>query len=93
VRNKDETRYCYSEAERDVAVKQLSRGVEITRFKGLGEISPREFKGFIGGEMRLTPVTVNGSGSIPEILGFYMGRNTQERRNYIMNNLVVETAP
>ena len=93
VRNKAETIYCYSEAERDAALKRLSRGVEITRFKGLGEISPHEFKAFIGNEMRLTPVVINGNGSIPEILTFYMGKNTQERRNYIMDNLIVDTTP
>jgi DNA gyrase subunit B/topoisomerase-4 subunit B len=93
VRNKAETLYCYSEAERDAAVKKLSRGVEVTRFKGLGEISPNELKGFIGNEMRLTPVVINGNGSIPEILTFYMGRNTQERRDYIMENLIVDTTP
>jgi DNA gyrase subunit B/topoisomerase-4 subunit B len=93
VRNKVETIYCYSEEERDGALKRLSRGVEVTRFKGLGEISPHELKGFIGREMRLTPVVINGNGSIPEILTFYMGRNTQERRNYIMENLIVDTTP
>jgi len=93
VRNKAETVYCFSEAERDTALKRLSRGVEITRFKGLGEISPNELKRFIGSEMRLTPVVVNGNGSVPEILSFYMGRNTQERRNYIMENLILDTSP
>ena len=67
--------------------------MEVTRFKGLGEISPHELKRFIGKEMRLTPVVINGNGSIPEILTFYMGRNTQERRNYIMENLIVDTTP
>ncbi len=93
VRNKNETIYCYSEAERDSALKRLSRGAEVTRFKGLGEISPNELKGFIGKDIRLTPVVTNGNGSVPEILTFYMGRNTQERRNYIMENLIVETNP
>jgi len=88
VRDKTETLYCFSEAERDEAVRQLARGTEITRFKGLGEISPKEFKAFIGEQMRLTPVVINGNGSIPEILNFYMGKNTQERRNYIMENLM-----
>jgi topoisomerase-4 subunit B len=92
VRNRAATLYCYSEAERDSAVKKLSRGVEVTRFKGLGEISPTELKRFIGKDMRLTPVVINGSGSIPEILSFYMGRNTQERREYIMENLIVDAA-
>ncbi len=93
VRNKAETIYCYSEEERDAALKRLGRGVEVTRFKGLGEISPKELKQFIGKEMRLTPVVVNGNGSVPEILSFYMGRNTRERRDYIMENLIVDTTP
>jgi DNA gyrase/topoisomerase IV subunit B len=81
--------YCYSEEERDAAMKDL-RGPEVTRFKGLGEISPSEFKRFIGPEMRLTPVRLANRHSVPAILGFYMGRNTPERREYIMNHLVVE---
>jgi DNA gyrase subunit B/topoisomerase-4 subunit B len=93
VRNKAETIYCYSEEERDAALKRLGRGVEVTRFKGRGEISPKELKQFIGKEMRLTPVIVNGNGSVPEILSFYMGRNTRERRDYIMENLIVDTTP
>ncbi len=90
VRNKKETLYCYSEAERDAALEKLGRGAEITRFKGLGEISPGEFKGFIGSTMRLTPVVVDEDHSISEVLSFYMGKNTQERRAYIMENLVVD---
>ncbi len=90
VRNKKETIYCYSEQERDKAMKKLGRGQEVTRFKGLGEISPSEFKAFIGQEMRLTPVTIDGEHSIGETLGFYMGKNTQERRSYIMDNLVID---
>ncbi|MCX7006009.1 MAG: ATP-binding protein [Kiritimatiellaeota bacterium] len=89
VRNAKATHYCYSEAERDATVKSL-RGAEVTRFKGLGEISPAEFKQFIGAEMRLTPVRVNVRHSVPAVLNFYMGRNTPERRAYIMNHLVVE---
>ncbi|MDK2857741.1 MAG: topoisomerase subunit [Verrucomicrobiota bacterium] len=89
-RNKKETIYCYSEDERDAAVKKLGRGAEVTRFKGLGEISPGEFKTFIGKEMRLTPVEIDDDHSIPEVLTFYMGKNTQERRTYIMDNLVVD---
>ncbi len=89
-RNKKETIYCYSEAERDAAMKKLGRGCEVTRFKGLGEISPGEFKAFIGKEMRLTPVDVRDQHHIPHLVSFYMGRNTPERRDYIMNNLVVE---
>jgi DNA gyrase/topoisomerase IV subunit B len=91
VRNTKQTVYCYSESERDAASHQLGRGVEITRFKGLGEISPSEFQRFIGPDMRLTPVTVTNRHSIPAILDFYMGRNTPERRRYIMDNLVLET--
>jgi topoisomerase-4 subunit B len=90
VRNAKKTTYCYSESERDEAIKNL-RGVEVTRFKGLGEISPSEFKHFIGPTMRLTPVRVGNRHNVPAILAFYMGRNTPERRNYIMNHLVVET--
>jgi len=90
VRNKKETHYCYSEEEREAALKKLGRGAEITRFKGLGEISPKEFKGFIGQDMRLTPVEVDEDHSISEVLSFYMGKNTQERRAYIMENLVVD---
>jgi len=89
VRNAKKTIYCYSEEERDTAMREL-RGPEVTRFKGLGEISPSEFKRFIGPEMRLTPVRLANRHSVPAILGFYMGRNTPERRQYIMNHLVVE---
>ncbi len=89
VRNAKKTVYCYSEAERDEAVKEL-RGAEVTRFKGLGEISPGEFKRFIGHDMRLTPVRMADRHGVPAILGFYMGRNTPERRQYIMNHLIVE---
>ena len=89
VRNAKQTHYCYSEAERDTAVKSL-RGAEVTRFKGLGEISPGEFKQFIGPAMRLTPVRVSQRHNVPAVLNFYMGRNTPERRAYIMNHLVVE---
>jgi DNA gyrase subunit B/topoisomerase-4 subunit B len=90
VRNKKETLYCYSEQERDAAMKKLGRAHEVTRFKGLGEISPSEFKGFVGHDMRLKPVTISGEHSIGEMLAFYMGKNTQERRNYIMDNLVID---
>jgi len=92
VRNAKKTFYCYSEAERDEALKDL-RGAEVTRFKGLGEISPSEFKHFIGPDMRLTPVKLANRHSVPAILGFYMGRNTPERRQYIMNHLVVDVEP
>ncbi|HIL72540.1 MAG TPA: type IIA DNA topoisomerase subunit B, partial [Verrucomicrobia bacterium] len=90
VRNKKETHYCYSEAERDKAVGKLKRGCEITRFKGLGEISPKEFKNFVGSKMKLTRVESASKPVISKILSFYMGRNTPERRNYIMDHLVVD---
>jgi len=90
VRNKKETLYCYSEEERDAAMKRLGRAHEVTRFKGLGEISPSEFKAFIGNNMRLKPVTTSGEHSIGEVLAFYMGKNTQERRDYIMDKLIID---
>jgi DNA gyrase/topoisomerase IV subunit B len=89
VRNSKKTTYCYSEEERNTVLKNL-RGGEVTRFKGLGEISPSEFKRFIGPQIHLTPVRVDNRHSIPAILSFYMGRNTPERRSYIMSHLVVE---
>jgi DNA gyrase/topoisomerase IV subunit B len=89
VRNAKKTTYCHSESERDQAVREL-RGAEVTRFKGLGEISPAEFKRFIGPDMRLTPVRISNRHDVPALLGFYMGRNTPERRQYIMSHLVVE---
>jgi DNA gyrase/topoisomerase IV subunit B len=92
VRNKKETIYCYSEQERDQAVKKISRGVEVTRFKGLGEISPGEFKHFIGDRMRLQQVEVMHHHAVPQLLSFYMGKNTQQRRGYIMDHLVVDEA-
>ncbi len=91
VRNKEKNLYCYSEEEKERAIKQLkSKGVEITRFKGLGEISPHEFKQFIGKEMRLIPVSINAFSDIKATLEFYMGKNTPERKEFIMNNLIVE---
>jgi DNA gyrase subunit B/topoisomerase-4 subunit B len=89
VRNKEQTRYCYSEAERDEAVKALGGKPEITRFKGLGEISPREFAQFIGKEMRLSKVEYAPKSDVGGILTFYMGKNTPERKDYIMSRLVV----
>jgi len=89
VRNKEKTIYCYSEAERDAAGPQLGRSAEITRFKGLGEISPAEFKQFIGPDMRLSRVEHAPKVDASNILGFYMGKNTPERKDYIMENLVV----
>jgi DNA gyrase subunit B/topoisomerase-4 subunit B len=92
VRNKEKTFYSYSEEERDQAIHTLKKGVEITRFKGLGEISPDEFKPFISSEMRLHPVTVNTFSDIKTTLEFYMGKNTPERKNFIMQNLIHEDA-
>lgn len=89
VRNKEQTIYCYSEAERDEAAAKLGKNPEITRFKGLGEISPNEFKQFIGKEMRLSQVEYAPKQDVSGILGFYMGKNTPERKDYIMENLVV----
>ena len=90
VRNKKETRYCYSEAERLKALNELGKNPEITRFKGLGEISPDEFKHFIGKDIRLEPVVLGKDQTIEEILEFYMGKNTPDRQNFILDNLVVE---
>lgn len=93
VRNKEETIYCYSEKERSLAEKKLAgrgankRQVEITRFKGLGEISPREFKQFIGANMKLQQVNIERLSEVPKLLEFYMGKNTPERRDYIMEHL------
>ena len=89
VRNKHETIYCYSEAERDTAAAKLGKSAEITRFKGLGEISPAEFKQFIGKQMKLSRVEFAPKPEAAGIFGFYMGKNTPERRDYIMGNLVV----
>jgi DNA gyrase subunit B/topoisomerase-4 subunit B len=90
VRNKEKTMYCYSEEERDHAIKELKKGVEVTRFKGLGEISPDEFKKFIGKEIRLKPITIGHLSDIKNTLEFYMGKNTPERKSFIMGNLVSE---
>ena len=90
VKNKKETRYCYSEEERLKAIDDLKPNPEITRFKGLGEISPDEFKGFIGKEIRMDQVTLRKEDAVKDLLNFYMGKNTTERQNFIINNLVVE---
>ncbi|MHB9293950.1 putative topoisomerase IV subunit B [Hollandina sp. SP2] len=90
VRTKKETRYCYTEKERNEAVQALGNQSEVTRFKGLGEISPKEFGQFIGPDMRLVPVAVQTLKAVPQVLSFYMGKNTPERREYIMKNLVNE---
>ncbi|HWB91423.1 MAG TPA: DNA topoisomerase IV subunit B [Puia sp.] len=90
VRNKQETHYCYDEAEKQAAIKKLGGKPEITRFKGLGEISPDEFARFIGSDMRKQPVMVMPETHIQQILEYYMGKNTQERQEFIINNLKVE---
>ncbi len=90
VRNKKETIYCYSEEERINAIEKLKPKPEITRFKGLGEISPDEFKHFIGRDIRLDPVMLDKAMSIEELLSFYMGKNTPDRQQFIINNLKVE---
>ncbi len=90
VRNKKETIYCYSEEERRNAIGKLSGKPEITRFKGLGEISPDEFKHFIGDDIRLEPVMLDKAMSIEELLKFYMGKNTPDRQEFIIKNLKVE---
>lgn len=90
VRNKKETRYCYSDAERLKALNELGKNPEITRFKGLGEISPDEFKHFIGKDIRLEPVVLGKDQTIAQILEFYMGKNTPDRQLFILDNLVVE---
>ena len=84
------TRYCYSEEERLTAIDQLGPDPEITRFKGLGEISPDEFKNFIGPEIRLEQVSLRKNDLVKELLAFYMGKNTMERQSFIIDNLVVE---
>jgi topoisomerase-4 subunit B len=90
VRNKKETIYCYSQKEKDLAVEKLGTNPEITRFKGLGEISPDEFKHFIGKDMRLDPVRLKKDDTVSEILPFYMGKNTPERQEFIIDNLRIE---
>ena len=90
VRNKKETIYCYSESEKLAAIARLGVKPEITRFKGLGEISPDEFKAFIGRKMRLDPVTLTGETSLHGLLDYYMGKNTPERQEFIIRNLKIE---
>jgi topoisomerase-4 subunit B len=90
VRNKRDTKYCYSEEDRVSAIKKLGPKPEITRFKGLGEISPDEFKYFIGSSIRLEPVLLQRESSIKDILSFYMGKNTPQRQTFIIDNLRVE---
>lgn len=90
VRNKKETIYCYTEEERIAAIEKLKPNPEITRFKGLGEISPDEFRHFIGKDIRLDRVTMKKEDSVKEMLSFYMGKNTPERQEFIIDNLVVD---
>jgi topoisomerase-4 subunit B len=87
VRNKKETTYCYSDEEREKAIKKLGPNPEITRFKGLGEISPDEFRNFIGETIRLDRVRLGNDDNIPELLEFYMGKNTPDRQNFVRANL------
>ena len=90
VRNKKETIYCYSDEERKDAIEKLKPKPEITRFKGLGEISPDEFKNFIGETIRLDPIMMDKNTSIEQLLSFYMGKNTPDRQEFIIKNLKVE---
>ncbi len=90
VRNKKETIYCYSDEERQRAIHKLGHKPEITRFKGLGEISPEEFEGFIGEDMRLEPIILTKETSIEKLLKYYMGKNTPERQEFIIDNLYIE---
>jgi len=83
-------RYCYSEEERVTAIQELGPDPEITRFKGLGEISPDEFSGFIGPDIRLEQVTLHKTDQVQKLLEYYMGKNTPERQNFIIDNLVIE---
>ncbi|MEP2772199.1 MAG: DNA topoisomerase IV subunit B [Fulvivirga sp.] len=90
VRNKKETIYCYSDEERKAAIAKIGEKAEITRFKGLGEISPEEFGNFIGEDIRLDPIILNKDTTIKQLLSFYMGKNTPDRQEFIVNNLKVE---
>jgi len=92
VRNKKEHYFCYSDAEREAAIKKCGKGCEITRFKGLGEIDKDDFKGFIGDEIRLTPVTCGDDTDVEKTIKFYMGANTPERKDYIMDSLVCDSS-
>jgi topoisomerase-4 subunit B len=90
VRNKKETVYCYSDEERTKAISRLGPNPEITRFKGLGEISPDEFSYFIGKDIRLEPVRLKKDDAVSKLLPFYMGKNTPRRQEFIIENLKVE---
>ena len=90
VRNKRHTYYCYSDEEKETAIKKTGANPEITRFKGLGEISPDEFKNFIGKDIRIEPVVIKRNDDVPGLLSFYMGKNTPERQTFIIDNLRIE---
>ena len=90
IRNKKETIYCYSEDEKQNALNLLGQNSEITRFKGLGEISPDEFARFIGDDILLEPVVIQSDSNINKTLSYYMGRNTPDRQSFIIENLYVE---
>jgi topoisomerase-4 subunit B len=90
VRNKQKTIYCYSDEERKDAIEKLGTNPEITRFKGLGEISPDEFRNFIGSTMRLDPVILSKDSPVNDLLSFYMGKNTPDRQGFIIDNLKME---
>ena len=90
VRNKKETRYCYTDLERENAIQKLGPKPEITRFKGLGEISPNEFVHFIGKDIRLEPVRLSKGDSIYVVLSYYLGKNTPERQDFIIDNMNIE---
>ena len=92
VRNKKEQYYCFTEEEREAAIAKCGRGAEITRFKGLGELNPEEFADFIGPDMRLTPVGCHDGTELDKTIKFYMGANTPERKDYIMDNLVCDSS-
>ncbi len=90
VRDKQQTFYCYSDAEKQQAIDKLRGKPEITRFKGLGEISPDEFSGFIGSNIKLEPVVLHDDTNIDKILEYYMGKNTPDRQEFIIENLRIE---
>ena len=90
VRNAKDTLYCYSENEKNAAINNLGGKSEITRFKGLGEISPEEFGLFIGESMRLEPIIIKGKTSVNDLLKYFMGKNTEERQHFIIDNLRIE---
>ncbi len=90
VRNKKETYYCYTDEEKKAAIAKLGSKPEITRFKGLGEISPEEFGKFIGEDMHLEPIILQKETSIQKLLTYFMGKNTPERQRFIIDNLKIE---